>query len=222
MSAWHTFIQTIRTAVLSRESFMVFAIASLFYLVFYGMPYDNQIIVKIPTAIVDMDQSRASHELVEKLQSAPSINAVLQTADFEQAEKAFSQSKADVIIVIAENYARDIQRGDQTVVTVFSNGALPVKGRAVSASVLTIVTEENITQAATRLIGQGLQSNSCKANGYDSRTIYFARPFLIMWPVTVTTLCPWLLSSLSAVMLFGVGIALGGWLSSPQPPQFFF
>ena len=46
MSAWRIFIQTIRTAVLSRESFMVFAIASLFYLVFYGMPYDNQIIVQ--------------------------------------------------------------------------------------------------------------------------------------------------------------------------------
>lgn len=87
MSAWRIFIETIRTAVLSRESFMVFAIASLFYLVFYGMPYDNQIIVKIPTAIVDMDQSRASHELVEKLQSAPSNQHSLATADFERPKK---------------------------------------------------------------------------------------------------------------------------------------
>lgn len=200
---------------------MVFAIASLFYLVFYGMPYDNQIIVKIPTAIVDMDQSRASRELVEKLQSAPSINTVLQTADFEQAKKAFSQSKADVIIVIAENYARDIQRGDQTVVTVFSNGALPVKGRAVSASVLTIVTEENITQAATRLVGQGLNPILVKQMAMTPAPFTSQDLFNNVAGYGYYTVPMVAIVIVQAVMLFGVGIALGGWLSSAQPPAFF-
>lgn len=221
MSAWRIFIQTIRTAVLSRESFMVFAIASLFYLVFYGMPYDNQIIVKIPTAIVDMDQSRASRELVEKLQSAPSINTVLQTTDFEQAKKAFSQSKADVIVVIAENYARDIQRGEQTVVTVFSNGALPVKGRAVSASVLTIVTEENITQAATRLVGQGLNPILVKQMAMTPAPFTSQDLFNNVAGYGYYTVPMVAIVIVQAVMLFGVGIALGGWLSSAQPPAFF-
>ena len=60
-------LQTIKNAVFSHDSFMIFAIASLFYMVFYGLPYDNQIIVKVPTAIVNLDQSRASAEFAEKI-----------------------------------------------------------------------------------------------------------------------------------------------------------
>ena len=62
-------LQTIKNAVFSHDSFMIFAIASLFYMVFYGLPYDNQIIVKVPTAIVNLDQSRASAEFAEKIKS---------------------------------------------------------------------------------------------------------------------------------------------------------
>ena len=86
MSKLGIFLQTIRHAVFSHESFMIFAIASLFYLVFYGLPYDNQIIVKIPTAIVDMDQSRVSRDLTDKLKATAVIDCVIQTADFSQAQ----------------------------------------------------------------------------------------------------------------------------------------
>ena len=84
MSRLRIFLQTIRHAIFSHDSFMVFAIASLFYLVFYALPYDNQIIVKIPTAIVDMDQSRTSQDFTDKLRSAAVIDTVLETADFSQ------------------------------------------------------------------------------------------------------------------------------------------
>ena len=100
MSAWKVFLETIRRSVLSHDSFMIFAIASLFYLVFYALPYDNQVIVKIPTAIVDMDQSRLSQNFTERLKSAPSVNAVLQTSDLEVAKAAFKHSDVDVIITM--------------------------------------------------------------------------------------------------------------------------
>ena len=78
-------LQTIKNAVISHDSFMIFAIASLFYMVFYGLPYDNQIIVKVPTAIVNLDQSRTSAEFAEKIKSAPAVKAVIETADFDKA-----------------------------------------------------------------------------------------------------------------------------------------
>ena len=106
MSRLRIFLQTIRHAIFSHDSFMVFAIASLFYLVFYALPYDNQIIVKIPTAIVDMDQSRTSQDFTDKLRSAAVIDTVLETADFSQAREAFRRSEADVIVVIGENFSR--------------------------------------------------------------------------------------------------------------------
>ena len=221
MSAWKVFLETIRRSVLSHDSFMIFAIASLFYLVFYALPYDNQVIVKIPTAIVDMDQSRTSQDFTDKLRSAAVIDTVLETADFSQAREAFRRSEADVIVVIGENFSREILRGEQTVVTVFSNGALPVKGRAVSAAVLAIVTQENMVSAASRLVAQGLNPILVKQmamapSPFTSQDLYNNISGYGYYTVPMVAIV-----IVQAVMLFGTGIALGGWLSSAKPPEFF-
>ena len=221
MSGLRIFLQTIRYAIFSRESFMIFAIASLFYLIFYGLPYDNQVIVKIPTAIVDMDQSRTSQDFTDKLRSAPVIKTVLETADFSEAKEAFRRSQADVIVVIGENFSREIHRGEQTVVTVFSNGALPVKGRAVSATVLTLATQENMTNAATRLVAQGLnpvlvKQMAMSPSPFTSQDLYNNISGYGYYTVPMVAIV-----IVQAVMLFGIGIALGGWLSSPAPADFF-
>ena len=214
-------LQTIKNAVFSHDSFMIFAIASLFYMVFYGLPYDNQIIVKVPTAIVNLDQSRASAEFAEKIKSAPAVKAVIETADFAKAKEAFRRSEADVIVTIPENFSRDIERGDQTGITVFSNGALPVKGRAVSAAVLAIVTEENATHAAERLVAQGLnpilvKQMSLAPAPFSSQDLFNNISGYGYYTVPMVAIV-----IIQAVMLFGVGIALGGWLSAENPPEFF-
>lgn len=214
-------LQTIKNAVFSHDSFMIFAIASLFYMVFYGLPYDNQIIVKVPTAIVNLDQSRASAEFAEKIKSAPAAKVVIETADFPKAKEAFRRSEADVIVTIPENFSRDIERGDQTGITVFSNGALPVKGRAVSAAVLAIVTEENATHAAERLVAQGLnpilvKQMSLAPAPFSSQDLFNNISGYGYYTVPMVAIV-----IIQAVMLFGVGIALGGWLSAENPPEFF-
>lgn len=221
MNRLRIFLQTIRHAIFSHDSFMVFAIASLFYLVFYALPYDNQIIVKIPTAIVDMDQSRTSQDFTDKLRSAAVIDTVLETADFSQAREAFRRSEADVIVVIGENFSREILRGEQTVVTVFSNGAVPVKGRAVSAAVLTLVTQENMVSAASRLVAQGLNPILVKQmamapSPFTSQDLYNNISGYGYYTVPMVAIV-----IVQAVMLFGTGIALGGWLSAAKPPEFF-
>lgn len=221
MSRLRIFLQTIRHAIFSHDSFMVFAIASLFYLVFYALPYDNQIIVKIPTAIVDMDQSRTSQDFTDKLRSAAVIDTVLETADFSQAREAFRRSEADVIVVIGENFSREILRGEQTVVTVFSNGAVPVKGRAVSAAVLALVTQENMVSAASRLVAQGLNPILVKQmamapSPFTSQDLYNNISGYGYYTVPMVAIV-----IVQAVMLFGTGISLGGWLSAAKPPEFF-
>lgn len=221
MRALTVFIETIRKAVFSHDSFMIFAIASLFYLVFYALPYDNQIIVRVPTAIVDMDQSRLSQDLTDKIESTSVVQAVLKTADFSQAQNAFRCSEVDVMIVIGENYAENIGRGEQSVVTVFSNGALPVKGRAVTASLLTIVAEENIVHSASRLVAQGLnpilvKQMSMAPAGFSSQDLFNNISGYGYYTVPMVAIV-----IVQAVLLFGVGIALGGWLSAEKAPDFF-
>ena len=221
MRALNIFLETIRKAVFSHDSFMIFAIASLFYLVFYALPYDNQIIVKIPTAIVDMDQSRLSQDLTNKIQSTSVVETVLKTSDFTAAQNAFRRSEVDVMIVIGESFSEDIGRGEKTVITVFSNGALPVKGRAVSASLLSIVAEENIVQSASRLVSQGLNPILVKQMSMQPSTFSSQDLFNNISGYGYYTVPMVAIVIVQAVLLFGVGIALGGWLSAENAPDFF-
>lgn len=221
MRALNIFLETIRKAVFSHDSFMIFAIASLFYLVFYALPYDNQIIVKIPTAIVDMDQSRLSQDLTNKIQSTSVVQTVLKTSDFTAAQNAFRRSEVDVMIVIGESFSEDIGRGEKTVITVFSNGSLPVKGRAVSASLLSIVAEENIVQSASRLVSQGLNPVLVKQMSMQPSTFSSQDLFNNISGYGYYTVPMVAIVIVQAVLLFGVGIALGGWLSAENAPDFF-
>ena len=99
-----TVLYTIKNAVSSRDTFLIFAIASLFYLVFYALPYENQIIVRIPTAVVDMDQTQHSQDFVNKILSAQTVDARLITPDYQEAKDLFARNEVDAIVVIGEEF----------------------------------------------------------------------------------------------------------------------
>lgn len=221
MTAWlKTVLLTIKNAIVSRDTFLIFAIASLFYLVFYALPYDNQIIVRIPTAIVDMDQTERSHDFVNKISSAQTVDARLITADYNQAREQFTRNEVDVIVVIGQEFSRDLARGEPVAVHVFSNGAMPVKGRAVSSSLLTIVAEENTVEVISRLLHKGLNPTVAKSMTQAAPSMVSQDLFNNIGGYGYYTVPLVAVVIVQAVMFFGIGIALGQWLEANPRPGF--
>lgn len=221
MTAWlKTVLLTIKNAIVSRDTFLIFAIASLFYLVFYALPYDNQIIVRIPTAIVDMDQTERSHDFVNKILSAQTVDARLITANYNQAQEQFARNEVDVIVVIGQEFSRDLARGEPVAVHVFSNGAMPVKGRAVSSSLLTIVAEENTVEVVTRLLHKGLNPTVAKSMTQAAPSMVSQDLFNNIGGYGYYTVPLVAVVIVQAVMFFGIGIALGQWLEANPRPGF--
>lgn len=215
-----TVLCTIKNAVGSRDTFLIFAIASLFYLVFYALPYENQIIVRIPTAVVDMDQTQRSQDFVNKILSAQTVDARLITPDYQEAKDLFARNEVDAIVVIGEEFSRDLERGEPVAVQVFSNGALPVKGRAVSSSLLTIVAEENTVEVVSRLVHKGLNPTVAKSMTQAAPTMVSQDLFNNVGGYGYYTVPLVAVVIVQAVMFFGIGIALGQWLDSKEKPAF--
>ena len=210
------FFETVKRSFFSLDTFLIFAFASFFYLVFYALPYDNQVITKIPTAIVDMDQSEHSRELALKIESAPSVQTVLKTANLNEAVDAFKQRSLDVIVVIPTDYSRDLSRAEQTTISIFSNGAMPVKGRAVSASVLAIAAQENIGSALSHAVKAGLNPLVVKQMQLQPPSMVSQDLFNNISGYGYYTVPMVAVVIIQAVMLYGVGIGLGGWISRPN------
>lgn len=207
------FFETIRRAFFSLDTFLIFAFASFFYLVFYALPYDNQVITKIPTAIVDLDQSEHSRELALAIESVPSVKTALRTANLDEAINAFRERHLDVIVVIPNHYSRDVARAEQTTLTIFSNGAMPVKGRAVSAAVLAIAAQENIGSALTHAVKAGLNPIVVKQMQLQPPAMVSQDLFNNISGYGYYTVPMVAVVIMQAVMLYGVGIGLGCWLS---------
>lgn len=211
MTFLQTAFETIKRVVTNHNTFLIFSIASIFYMVFYSIPYSNQAITQIHCAIVDMDQSDRSRELTDKLISTPIIYPQIITGDFAKAKEGFLRSDYDVMVVIPENFDADVGRGMPTTVSVFSNGAFPVKGRAVAAISQLVVGQENVMVAAKRLVAQGLDARVVKkmtqtGPSFVSQDLYnnISGYGIYLVPMVAVVI-------VQAVMFFGIGISLGGW-----------
>lgn len=220
MTFLQTTFETIKRVVTNHNTFLIFSIASIFYMVFYSIPYSNQAITQIHCAIVDMDQSDRSRELTDKLISTPIIYPQIITGDFAKAKDGFLRADYDVMVVIPENFDADVGRGMPTTVSVFSNGAFPVKGRAVAAISQLVVGQENVMVAAKRLVAQGLDARVVKkmtqtGPSFVSQDLYnnISGYGIYMVPMVAVVI-------VQAVMFFGIGISLGGWTEMRREEDF--
>ena len=202
----------IKRAILNRNSFAILAIASAFYLAFYSWPYQNQLILEIPTVVVDMDQSAKSREWITSIDAIPAAKVIGVTPALDEAKAHFEKAQVDVIVVIPEGFARDTMRGKPTTITVFGNGAFPVKGRAVGSAIMQMAAQENVSLAATQMVRQGLDPVKAKMMAilppaFVSQDLFNPISGYGLYTVSIVATI-----ILQAIMLFGTIIVLGGWL----------
>ena len=210
----------IRAAILNRNSFAILAIASAFYLLFYAWPYSNQLIIEIPTAVVDMDHSEKSREWIETIDATPAAKVISIGASLDQAKEQFKRGEVDVIVVLPQDLARDTLRGIPTAITVFANGAYPVKGRAVGSAVTLIAAQENAKLTATQLVRHGLDPVKTKVMSilppnFVSQDLFNPISGYGLYTVSVVATI-----ILQGIMLFGTCIVFGGWLGEGKKNPF--
>lgn len=201
-----------KKAVLSRDTFLILVGATAFYLIFYAWPYMNQQIQFVPVAIVDEDATAASRRLTLAMEASPVFDVKLRAPDAGEALEALRAQKVDVVVTIPNNLQERQARGENATVHVLANGAFPVKGRAVQASLAGILTDPQLTLDAAPVSTSGLPPETLLAqtqaapelltryrfneiSGYGNYTVPAVGPLIVQ-----------------AVMLMGITIGVGGWL----------
>lgn len=76
-------------------------------LLFYGI-YSSQVIKNIPTAIVDLDHSSDSQEIINDLAGADNLEIVAYPSTYQRLEEMVQSGQAVMGVVIPENYGRDL------------------------------------------------------------------------------------------------------------------
>jgi len=113
MSWWDIFIKECR-AIFCNSSIMLTVFGGvIFYSFLYPLPYSQQVPREQKVVVVNLDVSQLSRKLERMIDATPQIELSERAYSVEEAEKIFIKKKLAGILVIPENFYRDLLLGQQ-------------------------------------------------------------------------------------------------------------
>lgn len=117
--------------------FMLFAWPFI-YAILLGSVYSSRIVMKMPAAICDMDNTSMSRLILRYLNATRSLDVSIRTESVEELHKLLIDGKIEAGIYIPKNFTSDIKRNKSVDIITFANGGNMVVGNIVLSEVKTI------------------------------------------------------------------------------------
>lgn len=102
---------------------LILGFAPVFYSFFYPYPYEQEVVRKIPVAVVDEDESDLSRKITRMLNATEFMAVTSEYPSLADAKNAFYERKINGILYIPDNFYGDVALGKQPAVTLFSDGS---------------------------------------------------------------------------------------------------
>src|SRR5262247_2622201 len=104
-----------------RGAFMLLVVGPLVYGLYYPQPYLNQILRKIPIAVVDNDLSELSRNIVQTLDASGAVRVVAQAATLAEGRKALDRGDAFAVVGIPPGTERDVLKGNTAHIPIYAD-----------------------------------------------------------------------------------------------------
>lgn len=140
----------------------ILLIGPLLGLLFFAAIYSHQRIDQIPTAIVDLDQSSASRQVVTELKNTQDLQAAAYLDSYDELKALIQKGQVIVGIVIPAHYGQDVALHRQTQVAVMIDGTNMIYATNASSAVLTVTRTLGAEVGIQTLIAQGIQPIQAK------------------------------------------------------------
>jgi ABC-2 type transport system permease protein len=102
-------------------AFILLVVAPLVYGVFYPQPYLNQILRKIPIAVVDNDLSELSRRIVQTLDASGAVKVAISADTLPEARAALDRGKVFAVVGIPPETERDLLKGTTVHIPVYAD-----------------------------------------------------------------------------------------------------
>jgi ABC-2 type transport system permease protein len=102
-------------------AFILLVLAPLVYGIYYPQPYLNQILRKIPIAVVDNDLSELSRGIVQTLDASGAVSVAVQADTLAEARAALDRGDAFAVVGIPPGTERDVLKGTNVHVPIFAD-----------------------------------------------------------------------------------------------------
>jgi ABC-2 type transport system permease protein len=104
-----------------RGAFILLVLAPMVYGFYYPQPYLNQILRKIPIAVVDNDLSELSRSIVQTLDASGAVSVAVRAETFAEAHAALDRGEAFAVVGIPPGAERDVLKGTTVHVPIYAD-----------------------------------------------------------------------------------------------------
>ena len=115
------FLAEWRRVLALRGSFLLLVVAPLVYGIYYPQPYLNQILRKIPIAVVDNDLSELSRRIVQTLDASGAVKVAIRADTLPQARAALDRGEVFAVVGIPPETERDTLKGTTVHIPVYAD-----------------------------------------------------------------------------------------------------
>jgi ABC-2 type transport system permease protein len=155
MSAWRSFLWTLRSVFFDQGPVLPVVGGILLYFVFYPLPYKPETVRDVPVVVADYDSSPMSRQLRRDLDATLAVRVEGVAGSVEEATPRLERGEIGGIVVVPRDFYRDVLHGTPTGITVMGNGGYIVVDGTVLATTAEVVAEVTAPALAAKL----LQSN---------------------------------------------------------------
>ena len=130
-SLFPAFADTLRALLRDVGVLMLLVGAPVLYGFFYPWFYADEVVQRVPVAVVQQDGSGLARQALRFAQASPRIDVTLVTGDEAAAQQALLRGDVMGYAVLPHGFKRQVVRSEKVVVPVYANGAYPLAAKQV-------------------------------------------------------------------------------------------
>src|SRR5262245_7633091 len=158
-----------RRVLAIRGALAVLVIAPVVYGIYYPQPYLNQILRKLPIAVVDNDLSELSRRIVETLDASGAVQVVVRANTLAEAREARDRGDVFAVVGIPPGTERDVLKGIDVHVPVYADATYLFIYRSLGSGISTAIgtLSSELASAGARTDSSLVQAKLAAASPAD-------------------------------------------------------
>ena len=117
------YINEIKTILRDPGALLILVLAMVMYPMFYSFAYVREVVRDVPVAVVDLDHTVMSRQCSRMLDATEQISVNSKPGSLKEAEQQFYDGKVKGVVLIPENFEKNIFRGMPSSITVYSDAS---------------------------------------------------------------------------------------------------
>lgn len=177
------------------------------YPILYALIYNPEVVREVPMVVIDNARSPLSRELSQKMDATPNAKIVSYCADLEEAKRFMYEKKAFGILFIPSDFSRNLYRGEQGVVTFYSDMSILLNYKGFLTALTDVSLAMNAELQAAALPGATEEQLSVATQPIPSESITLYNPDSGFGTFLIPAI---LMLILQQSLILGIGMLAGG------------